>query len=361
MSIINKMHQGLKENQDTSPMLLSMPPKKQKKRVLLFVLISLLLASSIGLSYLVYDKSKHPEATSEKVNVLLESNVQAVSETSSAAIITFSPTPVIEVTVQPAMKPVIVQQSLPKVTATAIPIKKISKVSVTSTPIPIQPTPVVTTMPQQEIVPVSVKTGSHLKITKSKLTAEELADIHLKSAEKALSVGDTQLAAQEKHKALNVQPNLHDIRQSLALYYYGIGEQEQAKNLLKRGAREFPEHADFNLMLSRIALKNGDQQKAFLYLQQSPPEVQGNLDYHVSYAILAQKFKNYELAETLYKGLISQRPNNGRWIMSLAIAQDKQGKQTAAIANYQKALLQIDLSSKAKQYINQRLTYLASQ
>ena len=47
--------------------------------------------------------------------------------------------------------------------------------------------------------------------------------------------------------------------------------------------------------------------------------------------------------------------------MLLAIAQDKQGKQVLAIKSYQKALLQRDLSSNAKQYINQRLIYLQSQ
>ena len=205
------------------------------------------------------------------------------------------------------------------------------------------------------------KNTPYLKVTTAILTNQERANIYLKKADQALSKGDMLLVAQEKRRALDLKPQLHDVRTSLALYYYGIGEEDRATTILKKGVLQFPEYADFSLMLSRIALKRGDQQKAYLYLNQYPPKVEGNLDYHVNYAILAQKFKKYVQAENLYQGLLTQRPNNGRWIMSLAIAQDKQGKQKLAIANYQKALLQIDLSNKAKQYINQRLTYLQSQ
>ena len=129
--------------------------------------------------------------------------------------------------------------------------------------------------------------------------------------------------------------------------------------ILQKGALISPAYADFNLMLSRIALKAGNQQKAYLYLEQNPPEVEDNLDYYVSYAILAQKFQKYERAEQLYTSLLTQRPNNGRWRMSLAIAQDKQAKTSLAVSSYNTALLQSDLSTKAKVYINQRLSYLA--
>jgi Flp pilus assembly protein TadD len=377
MSIINKMHQGLKENADSSPMLASMPVQKQKKKVLLFALISLLLASSIGLSYLIYDKENELSAdikidpVEEVITVEQPVVVKPLATSKAGA------TPVDKVALT---KVVTVNEQAPKVEqvndSTAVkalaPINVSDKPSspvtakkvLTSTPVAKDP---VVTKKATKITPVpkkseaAVKKTAHLEIKKSVLSPSELANIHLKSAEKALLKGDTQLAAQEKIKALNVKPDLHSVRESLALYYYGIGEQEQGKRLLKKGAVTFPEYSDFNLILSRIALKEGDQQKAYLYLQQSPPEVEGHIDYHVSYAILAQKFKDYERSEKLYQGLLTQRPNNGRWRMSLAIAQDKLSKEKLAVENYKKALLQIDLSSNAKKYINQRLTYLANQ
>ena len=68
MSIINKMHKQLKEGNDHSPMLSVMPERRYKKKVLLFVLIFLLLISSIGLSFLIYEKQNYhkPRKTEDK-------------------------------------------------------------------------------------------------------------------------------------------------------------------------------------------------------------------------------------------------------------------------------------------------------
>lgn len=405
MSIINKMHQGLKDNREDSPILSSIPAKKQKKRVLLFVLISLLLASSIGLSYLVYDKENakkqvlnmaekditSPELSltpaSQSVNVVKNIETTKVVEAPNlktepdVAVDSTNTVQLQSPPIDPAIKtpiaktqsipidadvlaPVAKKQSTPTAVVIASPIVKTQTVKKQATP------KQVATVSKKVIKAganekpknkTDVKKGSHLEIKKSILTRSQWADIHLKKAEKALLKGDMQLATEEKIKALSLKPDLHDVRQSLALYYYSIGEQEQSKRLLKKGAMQFPGYSDFNLMLSRIALKSGDKQKAYLYLQQSPPEIEGHIDYHVSYAVLAQKFKHYDRSEKLYKGLLTQRPDNGRWRMALAIAQDKLGKKASAIESYKKALSQIDLSSNAKAYINQRLTYLANQ
>ena len=388
MSIINKMHKGLNERHEDSPILSSMPAKKQKKRVLLFILISLLLASSIGLSYLVYEKKNAAEEASNKHKTQLNSselplqNVPDKNVNQEVKIATHA---------NAAIKPEVIKPVSPVIQAEESDQAPIDKVQITQTksieappekiavakPIvkaPVKVNPVVDVPQKTAVVKTPVKEtpkidknnniekkAAHLEIKKSVLTNEQWAEIYLKRAEKALLEGDTQLATKEKLKALTYQPDLHEIRKSLALYYYSLGELAQSENLLKKGAVQFPEHYDFNLMLARIALKSGNQQKAYLYLQQFPPKVEGNIDYHVSYAVLAQKFKHYDRSETLYKGLLTQIPNNGRWRMALAIAQDKQGKKIVAIENYNKALLQVDLSNNAKAYINQRLSYLANQ
>ena len=214
--------------------------------------------------------------------------------------------------------------------------------------------------PPTTSVPVNEESGksNSLEIKTAKLSKAQLAQIHLKEADKAQEDGKLELAARKRGQALALLPTLNNIRKSLALYHYGQGNINKAKGLLQAGALVSPEYADFNLMLSRIALKSGDYQKAYLYLEQSPPQIEGNLDYYVSHAVLAQRFKKYEQSESLYTSLLSQRSNNGRWRMALAIAQDKQDKVQLAVNSYKYALMQADLSSKAKEYIIQRLTYL---
>ncbi|WP_022940964.1 tetratricopeptide repeat protein [Psychromonas hadalis] len=346
MSIINKMHQDLQA--DESPILASMPTKKRHQKRLLFILISLLLASSIGLSYLIYNKEGDIESITEitQADVFMVSSNDPISAVKRVA-----------VAIKPSVIPVV-----------TLPAPVVIAATITPTSIPtVVPTPVHKVIVMKENVSVKAepvapeKKSGHLEIKKSVLSNLQRAELHLKRASIARKNNDLTLVAREKSRALAIKPDLHETRKSLALYYYGIGEQRQATNLLKKGALTYPDYSDFNLMLSRIALRNGDQQKAYLYLNQYPPKVKGNLDYHVSYAILAQKFEKYAQSERLYQGLLLVRPSNGRWRMSLAIAQDKQGKKGFAVESYQKALLQIDLSSKAKKYINLRLTYLANQ
>ena len=365
MSIINKMHQELQESRDDSPILSSMPKKKRQQKVLLFALITLLLASSIGLSYLIYNDKNKVRSISElaEPQVISVSVPLAVTEVETTIAPSITPTPIIAtVPASPApvkKVPFIPRNEVVAEAQTLPPAVEIAKMKPVATPLKKK-------TENKKVGVKQIKASEELKkpflqVKTSSLTTMQRAQIHLNRAEKASRKGDTLLASQEKRKALNIKPDLHEVRKSLALYYYGVGEQNRATNVLKKGALKFPEYSDFNLMLSRIALKQGDNQKAYLYLNQSPPAVKGHLDYHVSYAILSQKFKNYALSEKLYQGLLTERPNNGRWIMSLAIAQDKQGKESLAVESYQRALLQIDLSSKAKKYINQRLTYLANQ
>ena len=417
MSIINKMHKGLKESVIDSPVLMSIPEKKTKYKALLFTLIGLLFVSSIALSVLIYNQRTDVEnitalvsATDSSVTntlaVTQDNEITPAVPTSSMAVET---TPIIKETAtneevltnqQLVINDEVVAEKGSNITTEA-PVKEESvvedkevvsagtlskkkqktieddvlnskkvvtkkqavvdeKVTAKVAPIPVKEKVVSPTKPIKTKV-VEEKKSSHLEIKKSTLTDFELAKTHLKKAEQALEEGDNFLASKEKRQALNIKPDLHDVRKTLALYYYSIGEQGQAVELLKKGALAFPEYSDFNLMLSRIALKNDNQQKAYLYLNQNPPVVEGHLDYHASYAILAQKFNKYEQAEQLYQGILKYRPDNGRWLMSLAIMQDKQKKKSLAISNYQKALEQIDLSSKAKQYINQRLIYLENQ
>jgi len=365
-----------------------MPAKKTKKRVLLFVLISLLLLSSIVLSYLIYEKE---QATPPAEIAVLEAKpVEPPVEAKPREAKPVANVPVIQpkvraAEVSPAIAPEVTEQKNSVLTSVDTPkppsevaTKVVPKSLAVSKPLPEIPAtlpvvavtaPVLTkneTLPKapqkmQHIREPKKEDTPYLEIKKSVLSPGQLADIHLKNAHKAQLKGDRASAAQLRMRALQQQPQLHDVRQSLALYYYGINEQKQAVSLLQKGALQFPEHADFNLMLARIALKSGEAENAYFYLHQAPPDIVGNLDYHVSYAILAQKFQHYAQAEKLYLGLLSQQPNNGRWLMSLAIAQDKQGKEALAVQSYQRALLQVDLSSNAKKYINQRLTYLAKQ
>ncbi|WP_019614559.1 tetratricopeptide repeat protein [Psychromonas ossibalaenae] len=368
MSIINKMHQDFEKNRHDSPVISGLPAKKTAQKSLLFILIVLLFGSALGLSYLIFIQEKVPEQRLVQaaeipvptVPLAAEPKVAAEQPLKTPVVIEAKQTIIKELAAQrekvpaPASfqaaeknksdSPLKTKAKAPEMTAKTVPVKEKKK-------------PAAEKALLKKADPV--KKIPHLEIKKAQLTNPQLAQIHLKEAEKAKLRGELDAAADKRLQALSLQPDLNEVRKSAALYYYGQGENNKAVRLLKKGAQVSPDYPDFNLMLSRIALKSGDERKAYLYLHQHPPKIEGNLDYYVSYAILAQKFKKFEQSESLFKSLLSQRPDNGRWRMSLAIAQDKQGKTELAVSSYKSALLQTDLSSKAKAYIDQRLTYLA--
>ena len=374
MSIINGMHKDLNESEQVQPVLSDLPVKKTKQQGLLLSAIVFLVACAIILLSLIFftgknesmaqvSNSDHVTSVPNKASQILEPENQ-LNETAflhnenatNHASSTSSPT---SSTTSKASKAVI---NKGKSTTKEVAVKRLTK------PIAAARTPDKKTTQHKKKnttkqPPIKAKeiASGHLYIEPAQLTDNQLANLYLKEASKAQLQGNSELTAEKWHKALNVKPDLNEVRKSLATYHYSQGELSRATRLLKKGALISPDYSDFNLMLSRIALKQDDPQKAFLYLEQNPPQVEGHLDYYVSHAILAQKFERYERSEMLYNSLLTQRPKNGRWLMSLAIAQDKQAKTSAAIVSYQKALKQTDLSIKAKDYINKRLVFLSKE
>lgn len=382
MSIINQMHQDFEQVQQSQPILADIPKAKERKKKILVTVTVLLFVSSLGLAYQVFMQQQAKQRTAKKVVTVLPVKAKVTTVVKPASQQKLS-TPLLpkeniivpfkvqqeKVVNQPSQATPVDEVVAAKSVKEVEPIKEIKPIQEelevspkkVEAPAQVSRERLVSEPAKLAPKPIAAKPKQHLEIKQIELSKAQLAQLEVNKAEKAQQQGDFNLAEKSRAKALVLQPQLNQLRQTQALYYYSQGEVDKAVRLLQKGAFISPKYPDFNLMLSRIALQSGDQKKAYLYLNQHPPVVQGNIDYYVSYAVLAQKFEKYQQAEKLYTSLLSQRPSNGRWRMSLAIAQDKQDKVELAIDNYTNALQQVDLSSNAKAYIKQRLMYLQNQ
>jgi Tfp pilus assembly protein PilF len=385
MSVINKMHQDIREAQKDGPVLGGMPDRSRSKKIIIAAFIVLLVLSAIGFATLIFNKNQRgdeqaivqtignqltPENSLNKPNESLNPSAEkdlsvVVKEEVVQQIMPLVqhqlsvPIPVTKLPEKKQiMAPVVIQHQDPIIIEVLEPPIEVASKNVSVSDSQVIETQSIDNVLSDDSMLVEKSSLGVLEIKDAQLTNAQLARIKLKEAQSAENEGELNKAADKREQALRFDPSLNDVRKSLSLYFYGTGNVIKAKQLLQTGAVISPDYSEFNLMLSRIALKEGDSQKAYLYLNQHPPVVSGHLDYYVSYAILAQKFHKYEQSERLYSDLLSERPNNGRWLMSLAIAQDKQNKVVLAVANYQRALLEPDLSSNAKAYINQRIAYL---
>lgn len=381
MSIINSMHKNLDELAQNNPVLSGQNNSKTKQKVLLSAGIVLLIICAVVLLVMIF-LTKNNEDNADTIrdaikdvtveNVIKGVAVEQAEQVPSVLASEQSMTKALDNESHHSMleknKPLITSKSqniettshVNKVAKGSAKLKDTASHKSTSSVLSHSKT---ISSKKEGVINASLLaselTSGHLHIEPAQLSNVQIANIYLKEATKAQAKGDNDLAAEKWQKALNVNADLNDVRKSLAMYHYSQNDVDKTTRLLKKGAVISPEYSDFNLMLSRIALKNNDPQKALLYLEQNPPQIKGNIDYYVSHAILAQKFKMYERSETLYSSLLTLRPNNGRWLMSLAISQDKQAKSAAAITSYKAALKKVDLSIKAKDYINKRLTFLS--
>jgi len=387
MSVINKMHHDFRESQKDGPVIKGVPDHSRSKKAIIVVMIGLLILSAMGFAILIFNQDPH--ANEQSITVHKDNNLDVNNHVEKklkpvGEIVKQSE---VDIDTHNIVKEAVVTPIVSKPTAAIPPVNLhsekqqplIKAIVDVETPSKIEQTTVLPDFTPSNVEAIDnniIETQSvdyvlsddstleieptqgKLEIKNAQLTNEELAGIKLKEAQIAEDQGELNIAADKREQALRFDPGLNDVRKSLALYFYGTGNISKAKQLLQTGAVLSPDYAEFNLMLSRLALKEGDPQKAYLYLNQHPPAIKGHLDYYVSYAILAQKFGKYEQSEQLYTRLLSERPNNGRWLMSLAIAQDKQNKVELAASHYKRALLQPDLSEKAKAYINQRIAYL---
>jgi len=272
-----------------------MPEKKNRKKMFMLALIIVLIGSSLGFSYLIFqqrevisavpliaEKEQEPQQKEVTKSVLAAAPVLVTQENMA----TQAPAKVTQQASVKKQQHTAVQAKSPKIKArkaAAPPVIKenesLAKEKTAGTP-----------LQKVEQKNIESKKESSLKIKTVSLTNVQLAQIHLNQAIEAEKKGDLELAANERKQALTLIPTLNDERKSLALYYYSQGETSKAKGLLQSGALVSPEYSDFNLMLSRIALKKDNYQMAYYYLEQHPPGVAGHLDYYVSHAILARKF-----------------------------------------------------------------------
>lgn len=215
----------------------------------------------------------------------------------------------------------------------------------------------VTTQPSVE-PQVSVEPQGSLEIEEVLLTPSQEAALQRRKANQAIARGDLAQARQALFRVLQQEPQDHLSRQRLAGLLYGEERLQEASALLEQGVVLAPHHADFRLLLARIALARGEKSSALAYLNSLDPEVRRNLDYYATRAALAQELGHYSAAAASYLQLTRAQPAEGRWWLGLAIAYDKQGRQLAARDAYLKAQGASGLSAAALNFAQQRYAQL---
>ncbi|MDA0144421.1 MSHA biogenesis protein MshN [Vibrio sp. RW] len=198
--------------------------------------------------------------------------------------------------------------------------------------------------------------NSGMLIEQVNLTHEQLSKNAQGRAQKALDANDLTGALKGYAEALRYTPQNEDVRQKLAILYFGKGDTRKAYELFQLGIKLNTNSEKLRLGLSKLLVKANQAEAALSPLVHLPPNP--TQDYLAMRAALSQKSQQEEIALESYQKLVEIDSDNARWWLGLAIQQERQLDLTAAKQSYQGALTRVGISSQSQSFVRDRLNIL---
>ncbi|MFM2641351.1 MSHA biogenesis protein MshN [Vibrio chagasii] len=200
--------------------------------------------------------------------------------------------------------------------------------------------------------------NSGILIEQVELTPEQLSINAQGRAQKALDANDLTGALKGYNEALRYTPRNEDVRQKLAILYFGKGDTRKAYELFQSGIKLNINSEKLRLGLSKLLVKADQAEAALSPLVHMPPHP--TQEYLAMRAALSQKSQQEEIALESYQKLVEIDSENARWWLGLAIQQERQLDFAAAKQSYQGALTRVGISSQSQSFVRDRLKIISA-
>ncbi|CAH6783264.1 MSHA biogenesis protein MshN [Vibrio chagasii] len=200
--------------------------------------------------------------------------------------------------------------------------------------------------------------NSGILIEQVELTPEQLSVNAQGRAQKALDANDLTGALKGYNEALRYTPRNEDVRQKLAILYFGKGDTRKAYELFQSGIKLNINSEKLRLGLSKLLVKADQAEAALSPLVHMPPHP--TQEYLAMRAALSQKSQQEEIALESYQKLVEIDSENARWWLGLAIQQERQLDFAAAKQSYQGALTRVGISSQSQSFVRDRLKIISA-
>ena len=208
-----------------------------------------------------------------------------------------------------------------------------------------------------EAAPTTEDTASGIVVEQVELTPEQLAANAVGRAKKALDANNLNGALQGFTEALRYTPRDEEVRQKLAILYFGKGDTRRAYELLQAGIRLNNDSEALRLGLSKLLVKADQAEAALSPLLHLPNNA--SKEYLAMRAALSQKAQQETIALESYQKLTEIEQDNARWWLGLAIQQERQLMFEQAKQSYQNALVRVGISSQSQSFIRDRLKVIS--
>lgn len=208
-----------------------------------------------------------------------------------------------------------------------------------------------------EVTSTSEEIAGGIVVEQVELTPEQLAANAVGRAKKALDANNLNGALQGFTEALRYTPRDEEVRQKLAILYFGKGDTRRAYELLQAGIRLNNDSEALRLGLSKLLVKADQAEAALSPLLHLPNNA--SKEYLAMRAALSQKAQQETIALESYQKLTEIEQDNARWWLGLAIQQERQLMFEQAKESYQNALVRVGISSQSQSFIRDRLKVIS--
>ncbi|KAB0286040.1 MSHA biogenesis protein MshN [Vibrio fortis] len=208
-----------------------------------------------------------------------------------------------------------------------------------------------------EAAPTTEGAATGIVVEQVELTPEQLAANAVGRAKKALDANNLNGALQGFTEALRYTPRDEEVRQKLAILYFGKGDTRRAYELLQAGIRLNNDSEALRLGLSKLLVKADQAEAALSPLLHLPNNA--SKEYLAMRAALSQKAQQETIALESYQKLTEIEQDNARWWLGLAIQQERQLMFEQAKESYRNALVRVGISSQSQSFIRDRLKVIS--
>ncbi|MFQ3206551.1 MAG: MSHA biogenesis protein MshN [Glaciecola sp.] len=175
----------------------------------------------------------------------------------------------------------------------------------------------------------------------------------------SLKNGDTAAAMKDLNSLIALDPRNASARKRLASLEFAQGNPKRSAFLLDQGIKLSPDDSSMRLMQARLLFREDRNAQALMLLIEHPKSVIADNELLSFRAALAEKQKDYATSLQDYAVLLKRQPGNARWMLGLAISQDKQKMHGEAVITYKKVKSSNQLSTQIVSFVDERLAALA--
>lgn len=192
-----------------------------------------------------------------------------------------------------------------------------------------------------------------------KISTDQQADNLYHQALDLLRAGRVAEAQTNLADALVINPNLHEVRLTLAALLLDNQHLDEAAMVLSEGVKIAPQQVGFSIALARLRVESSGAEAGLKILEKAMPYAKDNAEFHGFLAILLQRVNRNTEAINHFKIALVQFPSDVPWLVGLGISLQNNQQFNDAREVFSQVQNNARLSGELADFVETRLRELS--